>query len=300
MTAMLPHDAQLAIEHHYNKKFIDRYLRKEITERYQDKILEGVNLLESWIQKDHYASKKARLQQLQQLDLQEVVTDVLVQVAYHRFEELFTSVSAQLAGYLRFSDKPSAIATMAEVLAVLCQTDLFDICKADKQASLMLVSRMQLSDELVSFIDNATFLPPMVTTPCRVTNNHQSGYLTHDDSLILGRGNHHDGDICLDAINLQNCIPLKLDMDILLNHELQPSSSHKLITPQQQDNWEAFKKQSHKVWLLMHKQGNRFHLTNKVDKRGRLYSVGYHINTQGSEFHKAMVELSEEEVVEGI
>ena len=73
-----------------------------------------------------------------------------------------------------------------------------------------------------------------------------------------------------------------------------------IVTPEQREQWEAFKYASHRVWMLMYNQGNRFYLTNKVDKRGRLYSVGYHINTQGNQFQKAMVELADEEIVEGV
>jgi DNA-directed RNA polymerase len=43
-----------------------------------------------------------------------------------------------------------------------------------------------------------------------------------------------------------------------------------------------------------------FHLTHKVDKRGRIYSQGYHVNTQGAAFKKAMIELAKEELIEGV
>ena len=41
--------------------------------------------------------------------------------------ELFTSVTAQMSARLNFSDRTEAITTVAELLAVLCQTDAFDI-----------------------------------------------------------------------------------------------------------------------------------------------------------------------------
>jgi hypothetical protein len=131
-----------------------------------------------------------------------------------------------------------------------------------------------------------------------VDHNRKSGYLSYNDSLILGSGNHHEGDLCLDVINLQNNIPLKLNIEFLKEQEMLPN--FKIVTPEQREQWEAFKHASHRIWLLIYNQGNKFYLTNKVDKRGRLYSVGYHINTQGNQFQKAMVELDDEEVVEGI
>jgi hypothetical protein len=296
---MLPRDMQLANEHSYSRKHIDGYILMALEAPEIQKALSyGVALLDEWRSRPYYASKQARLDQLDDLDLHELVIKIMQGIAYVQKPELFTSVSAQLAGRLQFSDKPDAIATMAEMLAVLCETDLFDITKESRQASLMLVSRIPLSKNLLQFIENTTFQLPMVCPPEYVDHNRKSGYLTYNDSLILGSGNHHEGDICLDVINLQNNIPLQLNMEFLKTQEMQPT--FKLVTPLQREQWEAFKYASHRIWLLIYNQGNRFYLTHKVDKRGRLYSVGYHINTQGSQFQKAMVELADEEIVEGV
>ena len=296
---MLPRDMQLANEHSFSRKHIDGYILDALqTGDMQRAISHGVSLLEEWRNQSYYTSKDKRLDQLGDLDLHELVTKIMQGIAYVQKPELFTSVSAQLAGRLQFSDKPEAIATMAEMLAVLCETDMFDIIKESRQASLMIESRIPLSQELLQFIDNTTFQLPMVCSPEYVDHNRKSGYLSYNDSLILGSGNHHEGDLCLDVINLQNNIPLKLNIEFLKEQEMLPN--FKIVTPEQREQWEAFKHASHRIWLLIYNQGNKFYLTNKVDKRGRLYSVGYHINTQGNQFQKAMVELDDEEVVEGI
>lgn len=299
-THMLPRDMQLANEHTFSRKHIDGYLARELDQNpdYHEAIAKGVQLLQEWMAQPFYPSKQQRLSQLADLDLAELVGRILQGTAYVRRPELFTSVSAQLAGELGFSDKPEAIATMAEVLAVVCETDAYDIFKEHAQASLMLVSNIPLSEQLQRYVMNSRFLPPMVCPPETVDHNRMSGYLTHNDSLVLGRGNHHDGDLCLDVINLQNSIPLKLDQQFLLDHELQPN--FEIVSADQAEQWNQYKQQSHELMLLMIQQGNRFWLTHKVDKRGRLYSVGYHINTQGSSFQKAMIELADEELVEGI
>ena len=296
---MLPRDMQLANEYSYSRKHIDGYILDALqTKEIQQAISHGVSLLEQWRNQEFYASKQRRVDQLDDLDLHELVTKIMQGIAYVQKPELFTSVSAQLAGRLQFSDKPEAIATMAEILAVLCETDLFDITKESRQASLMIVSRIPLSQKLLEFIDNTTFQLPMVCPPKYVDHNRKSGYLSYNDSLILGNGNHHEGDLCLDVINLQNSIPLKLNVDFLREQEMLPN--FEIVTPEQREHWEAFKYASHRVWLLMINQGNRFYLTNKVDKRGRLYSVGYHIQTQGTAYQKTMIELADGEIVEGI
>ena len=296
---MLPRDMQLANEHSFSRKHIDGYILDALqTGDMQRAISHGVSLLEEWQNQSYYTSKDKRLDQLGDLDLHELVTKIMQGIAYVQKPELFTSVSAQLAGRLQFSDKPEAIATMAEMLAVLCETDMFDIIKESRQASLMIESRIPLSQELLQFIDNTTFQLPMVCSPEYVDHNRKSGYLSYNDSLILGSGNHHEGDLCLDVINLQNNIPLKLNIEFLKEQEMLPN--FKIVTPEQREQWEAFKHASHRIWLLIYNQGNKFYLTNKVDKRGRLYSVGYHIQTQGNQFQKAMIELADDEVVEGI
>jgi len=287
-------------EERYNRKHIDTKIRKEIQANpvMMKKVQQGVELIKNWKEGTYYESKMRRIAQLSNLAVSDLVMDIFVGVAYYQRPELFTSVTAQMAARLKFSDKTEAITTMAEMMAVLCRTDAFDIDKADKMSSLMLVSKIPLSETLIDFIDNSEYLPPMVCKPLPLSHNYSSGYLTHNDSLILGTGNHHDGDICLDVLNLMNSVALKLDTKFLCNVEEEPTFD--LDTQEKIDQWKQFKRQSYTFYSLMAQQGNRFHLTHKVDKRGRIYACGYHINTQGTSFKKAMLEFANEELVEGV
>ena len=287
-------------EARYSRKHIDGYIREAIADSkdMQAKILQGVALLIAFINAKYYASKMLRLAQLKDMDLTELVTDIFVGIAYYQREELFTSVSASMASRLKFSDKPEAIKTMAEILAVLCGTDAFDINKANKMASLVLVSRIPLSKELIQYIEDSAYLPPMVCEPLELVNNYSSGYLSHKDSLILGNGNHHDGDICIDVLNLINKVTLQLDTKFLSTVEEEPT--FELDTPEKIIQWGNFKRQSYSFYKLMVDQGNEFYLTNKVDKRGRIYCSGYHITSQGTAFKKASIELAHEELIEGM
>lgn len=287
-------------EKRYNRRHIDGYIREAIESNTDmvEKVNLGVNLLNEWIQQEYYPSKNKRLDQLKGMNLNELVMDIFVGIAYYQQEELFTSVTAQMAGRLKFSDRVEAITTLAEIMAVLCRTDAFDILKASKMSSLVIVSRIPFSESLIQFINESQYLPPMVCEPKPLVNNFSSGYLTHSDSLILGSGNHHDGDLCLDVLNIMNKTPLKLCTDLLCQHEENPTFDLDDDTKKLQ--WNNFKLQSYRFYTLLTSQGNRFYLTHKVDKRGRIYSQGYHINTQGSAFKKAMIELADEEIVEGV
>lgn len=291
---------QEANEKRYNRKHIDQYIREEIEadpEKW-DKVQHGIQLLKDWLKGDYYPSKNKRLQQLRGLDPAGMVMDIFVGIAYITREELFTSVTAQMAGRLRFSDKTEAILTIAEIMAVLCNTDAFDINKASRSASLVIISRLKFSDQLTDFIENSQYLPPMVCEPRHLWTNFNSAYLSHNDSLILGSGNHHDGDICLDVLNLMNRVQLSLDTEFLSKVEELPTKP--LETSEQVEQWQQFKRQSYRFYELMVSQGNVFHLTHKVDKRGRAYAQGYHISTQGSSFKKASIELAREEYITGV
>jgi hypothetical protein len=305
---MLPRDRQLAIEYSFSRKHIDRYIEQELREVPENwtKVQQGIDLLEQY-RSTHYEyekqgqmvpweSKNARVAQLADLDLEQVVLQILVGTTYCQIPELFTSVTAQLAGRLHFDDKEDSIRTVAEMVAVLCHTDAYDISQTGENGQLMIQSRVLLSTQLKNYIEQSVYLPPMVCEPEELTHNYQSAYLTHNDCLVLGKGNGHDGDLCLDVLNKQNRIPLKLDLEFLTTVEEEPTFD--LDTPEKIQEWDRFKLQSYQVYRLI--AGQTFYLTNKVDKRGRIYAQGYHITTQGSAFKKAMVDFAEAEVVEGV
>lgn len=287
-------------EKRFNRKHIDAKIRDAIEESdlMQRKLQDGIKMVQTYMAGTYYASKNKRIAQLQDIDLNDLVRDIFVGIAYYPRPELFTSVTAQMSSRLGFSDRTEAITTVAELLAVLCMTDAFDIFKEDRMGSLKLKSCIPLEESLVRFIENSQFLPPMVCEPLELKHNYSSGYLTHNDSLVLGSGNHHDGDLCLDVLNTMNKVPLSLNTEFLCKVEEEPTFD--LDSPEKIEQWRLFKEQSYMMYMLMAEQGNRFWFNHKVDKRGRIYAHGYHINTQGTSFKKAMLEFAEPELVTGV
>jgi len=316
-------DLQCEIEQKYAKKHVDARIRQEI-EQNPDmavKIRDGAERLRNWIEGTYYDSKMKRLSQLKKLDLERLVHEIFVGIAHFLVPTLYTNAVAQLAGRLGFDDKRDSIVTMGEIVAILCLTDAFDITKDGPQASLKLESRIPLSEECIQYILNTRYLPPMLCEPKELTNNRESGYLTFNDSRILQTGNHHEGNICLDVLNTMNHVALRLDTEFLSTIEEDPNSEFTVekaqesalkegkvlsahealeIVEQQKQNWQVFKKQSYQFYSLISKCGNRFHLTHKVDKRGRVYAQGYNINTQGTAFKKSCIEFADQEVVNGV
>lgn len=294
-------DAQLQLEYQFCRKHIDRYILKEIRDNPEmmSKVQHGVSLLEEWMSQDYFPSKNKRINELRELDLEKLVLDAFVQVSSCMIPELFTSVSAQFAGRLGFNSKAPAIRTAAELLAVLTNAYAFDIIKPGQYESLVVQSHIPLSKELLGFIAQSQYLPPMVCEPKSVRHNYESGYLTFNDPLILKPWNQHDQPQALDVINTQNKVKLKLDTEFLSLVEEYPKVPEEEMTHEQRQQWAQFKRSSYEMYLRI-AQFDQFHLTNKYDKRGRMYAQGYHINTQGAPFKKAMVEFAEEETVTGV
>ena len=138
----------------------------------------------------------------------------------------------------------------------------------------------------------------MLIQPEKLKHNRHNPHLTYNDSLILGKGNHHEGDICLDVLDSKNSVALSLDTEFLSSVEEEPKNAPTDHLQVQQ--WNVFKSQSYKVYTMLVTAGNRFYLTHKVDKRGRIYAQGYHVSTQGTSFKKASIELADKEVIEGV
>lgn len=293
---ILPIDMQRLNEERYYKGNVDKLIRAELDiPEIEDLVLQGVELLKAWLNQDYYDSKQARLQVIKEMNLTELTREVFICSVYSQQPELFTSVSAKLAAQMNFSDRVDSIKTMAEILTVLAETNMYDIYKQDKYDSLMFKSNVRLDEETARYAANVGYLPPMVVKPRKLTRNYQSAYESFNDSLILGKGNFHDGDICLDVLNSKNAVPLCLNQEFL---ELEETPKREPETIDAERNFEEFKKQSRAICKLMIGQGNEFYLSHKVDKRGRIYTQGYHISTQGSSYKKASIDLAEKELVE--
>lgn len=294
---MLNVDSQRAIEFTYGRKHINSRITKAIKEDsyLMSKVEQGCELLKEWLESNFYESKNKRLEPLQLMDHESVVTTVFNIVAYCQTPELFTSVTGMLAATFNLEEKIENIKTAAEILAVLCNTDAYDILK-NNTGNLVIQCKFGLPQALIESIERSHYLPPMIFKPNRLKDNFTSPYLTLDkDCLILGRGNAHTGDLCLDVLNIQNSVELKLDYEFIQSLTETPPSEP---DTDQILNWKTFLKQSKEVYDLIHFHGDEFFMPYKVDKRGRIYSLGYHINPQGYAYKKAMIELANPEFIE--
>ena len=172
------------------------------------------------------------------------------------------------------------------------------------------------TDECKAALANVMYALPMVVEPVKVrdhVNNRGSGYLlTPHDSLILN-GKWYEGSICREYLDTVNSVKLSLNQDVisLFQHKLDKESiinnvilnnavngtntNPDYAIKQAEDNWNLLLKQTEISTKLL--EGKIFYLTHKYDTRGRCYAQGYHINTQGDSYCKAMIELANKEEI---
>lgn len=298
---MLAVDMQRANEYTFARAHIDGYIRQFLAseEEYEIAVLKGIEMLEEYRSKDYgYASKNLRMEMVRDLDLRPIVDEIFVASCYCQLPDLFSSFTGKLAGMLGFDDRKDSITTIGEMVAVLTELDLYDLTQQGKYGAWKIVSNIALPEKLILMVERSSYMPPMVCKPPVITSNFYQLYETCKPESLILNNNHHSDDICLDALNIINSVELCLNTEFLCTIEEEPNSPPE--NREQQDSWLIFKKQSHEMYKLMVGQGNKFHLLHKVDKRGRAYAQGYHINTQGSSYKKAMLDLVRKEPVTGV
>ena len=257
-------------------------------------------LLLTYMSGNFYESKKKRFEYV--LNHPKHSLDDILMEAFYILLPLHTMTpiqgpAGQLGAYLNYDDVFDGVKTAADIFAIICKlSPLFEIVQA-KNSELERMSvrcTVPYSPTINEIIKAATYLPPSITEPRKVYRNDHSGYLTQHGSLVLGKGNHHKNPLAYDAINIASNVKLELDTHVI--SELEPYSSD-MDTTEKKLQHDAFMRESLKVFAHIIEHGNQFYFTWKFDKRGRMYSQGYHINIQSTEWHKAMINLANKEII---
>lgn len=223
--------------------------------------------------------------------------DLLTQMVLHK-----RTVLSTLVGILKkHFTEGDPYQRCADAILHAASCDLVDY-DADTEQFILL---FDVSANVHALIRQYQYLPPMIVPPLEVTSNRGSGYITIQTDSLLLQDNHHEGDLCLDSINRFNQAALSVNVELV---KAIRNSWKQLDKPKDGETFEdfqkrlrAFEKYERDAFFtiaLMVEMGNRFHLTHKVDKRGRTYCQGYHITYQGNCWNKSCVELADKELVE--
>lgn len=297
-------ELQRAIENKFSRKNITEVILKELDDSFEIKyrLLDVSNKIVSKLQRGletAYESKAIRWDYLLNkcpLSVFDVVLEVFIKVIQHQ-NTSYQAVAGMVAPMLEFKESIDGVKTVADVMAFMAELDLIDaIFPSDSETGVLMVeSKYELSDETKEFIEDTMYLPPMICSPVLVESNNDLDYLTQYSSMILGGIlNQHNKKIGLDVINILNQQEWELDEYVLGFEE---TSKKPLDTHEKREQFEKMKRSSRKVYQLIMETGNKFYWTHKFDKRGRVYSQGYHVNIQSTDYKKALINLAKGEVV---
>lgn len=222
--------------------------------------------------------------------------DVMVQIYLHKQADVPTMVGL-------FSPKWGEPEDVAMMLLEVCDKDLMDYDINTDRFTL----RYEVTKEIQKMLDRYQYPLPMVVQPKKVTKNFGGcGYYFNKSSMILnGSDVFDDEDICLDHINRANSVALTLNLDVISSDEgskiLPKRKTGELFKDfeKRKKQFEVFYDTSVEVMEGLLALGNKFWLTHKYDRRGRTYACGYHVNSQGTDYNKAVLELARKEIIEG-
>ena len=290
---------QIVIEDSYSRSDMRKKILKDISNGEQEALTLAVEALKGYFHASYYESKNARLDAYERvcgLCLEDLVLEVSIIILPETAPVSYQSVVGRLAEVLGYPDIWDGVKTAAEIIAVVCQSDLYDIIAArnSETGSLMIVSNYSLELETKQKIARMKYLPPMICEPMTVNYNNQSHYLGKDESVLLGKDNHHNMTLGLDALNLASQVALSLDEWILTQEEV---SKKPLDTKDKADSFYRMRETSKVVYAELVARGNEFYFGWKFDKRGRMYSSGYEVNIQSTEYKKALINLANKQII---
>ncbi len=221
------------------------------------------------------------------------VVDMLAQIYLHRQADPVTMVGV-------LSPKHGEPQEVADKLLIAAEKDLIDYDVERQRFSVV----FDITDDIVALLDRYQYPLPMVTVPRLVQKNNDTGYETIRNSVVLNGSKYFDDkDMCLDHLNRANSVALTLDFDVIKSPE------GRFILPKRKtgEDFEEHRKRmrqanifydtSIRVMEELAEQSDELWLTHRFDRRGRCYASGYHVNTQGTDYNKAVTQLAKKELV---
>ena len=222
--------------------------------------------------------------------------DCIVQIYLHKQADVPTMVGL-------FSPKWGEPQDVANMLIEVVEEDLIDY----DMENMRFIMKYEVTKDVQDLLDRYQFPLPMISPPNKVVNNYMgSGYYDKKGRIILNGSEVFDHeDVCLDHINRANSVGLSINTNVVASKEgmmilpKRKAGEAFIEFQKRQKQAQTFYDTSLEVMEGLLVLGNEFWLTHKYDRRGRTYAIGYHANTQGDDYHKAVLELSKRELITG-
>jgi hypothetical protein len=298
-----PELAQCLLEMQYNRRFARTRVLHDIQGEQKKKVrkdyAKAIKAIDKYRFGEYYQSKNERLKNLT-LSSEELLQEVLASVCVGEGEQPIQASASRMTKHLGYDNIMDGIKTASELIGLVGMKTkhLYWLVMPEEAESgtICTESILELSDETLEWIDKTLYQPPMVVKPRHVTGkyNMDTSHISYKSSLLLGQHTHHTQKLAYDVINILNQIPLALDMDIV---EFEEVPNNELETPEQKEQFEKLVRDSIDIYNEVLSFKNKFYLTWKYDFRGRVYSQGYHINIQSTDYKKALISLAKKEII---
>lgn len=249
---------QLELESTYSKKGKDDLLHNEIDiDSMFFKVIKCIDDL-------HLDAKGAEATQALYLE-------ILSSPKERHIQSIGTCIGTRLGKY-----GSDSIELGVRILEAAADTGLYDVVMFAK--SVIIRPLIRVSDEVQRKINTFNYLPPMLVEPKPWTNNEDGGYLSIKHHAILKTKNKHSKEVCLSILNKLQEVELEMDTEILFNY---------IVTEELKHDIEMYGKYIDKSFWYMW----------QYDFRGRMYTAGYEINFQSTEFKKALHNLKHKQLI---
>ncbi len=221
------------------------------------------------------------------------ISEMLAQICLHRQADPPTMVGILSPKYGPPQEVSNHLLLMVE----------FDYLDYNEDTGMFMV-KYDISEDVQALLDRYQYPLPMIMPPDKIKHNFETGYHTIVGSVILNGSQYFAGkDVCLDHLNRINAVPLTLDFSVIRSNE------GKYIKPTRKEgeSYDDFRKRlkqasvfygvSVEVMEGIAELSDVLYLTHKYDRRGRCYASGYHINPQGTDYNKAVLQLAHKEML---
>jgi len=287
---------QKEIEQQYSRKNIRTRVMMDINPEHE--VFKAmVKEITKYRSGNYYISKQERISKLV-LTSQDIASELLTVILPIKEVSPVQSLATQLGAQLGFTQLLDAVKTAAELIAVCEISKAYTIYHSgdfeNRTGTLGVRPNFSLEDHTADFITQTKYLPPMITPPVEWKDNGHGGYLEGTGSVILGSVNHHNEQQSLDVINILQNISWSLNgvVDYVETPNKELDSHDKKL------QFLDMIGESTQVYTDLMNQGNKFYFVWKYDKRGRMYSQGYHCNLQGTEYKKAILNFAKQELIQ--
>jgi len=289
---------QIEVELQRSKKY-RRCMLIDYIDIHSNPFNECIERINQYMNKEYsYESKNKRIAYIKDTPKDEILLTILIETLSLNTNAIhpMMKIVVILSRYLDYENEIDGIKSASELVAI-CEGAYYELYHPkdplNPTGSIGIKSLVDIPETLQAQLEQLMYLPPMKCTPLDWINNFEGGYLTINDSILLNCS--HDYYLNYDAINKLQKVTYQLNSNILNLPELPTSKIETL------EQLTQFNKLVDDSKVLYEEYKNiPFWFVWKYDKRGRIYSQGYHINIQSTEYKRALIDFADTEQVEGV